>query len=192
MVLDTDYDNWAVVYGCDTYYLFFHGYYATLLSREPFADYPYVRAAKDALDIINYDYGNNWVKTGIKCGFDAAKTLDEVMIDIFETPPDWNVYNMDRKGTYEAYKLYYGGNDMPYGFITGPLTQSFWEWITVTIPPPGCYEYRDQWWEGTEPTLGEMYGGECDKEVCIACNGQPTYEDQYVNTVLNIETPIRD
>ena len=103
MVLDTDYENWAVIYGCDTYWLFFHGWYATLLSREPFIEYPYVRAAKDKLDEIGYDYGSMWVKTGLSCGFDAAKTLDEVMIAIFETAPDWNVYNLQKPGTSAAY-----------------------------------------------------------------------------------------
>lgn len=83
-VIDTDYDNYAVVYGCDTYYLFFHGWYATLLSREKFVEYPYVRAAKDTLDNINYDYGNLWLNKGEMCGFEAAKTLDEVMISILD------------------------------------------------------------------------------------------------------------
>lgn len=142
-VLDTDYDNWAVVYGCDTYFLFFHGWYATLLSREPFVEYPYVRAAKDKLDTINYNY-DNWVKTGLECGFDAAKTLDEVMIGIFETVPDWNVYGgLGKYGTNEAYKLYYGGSDMPYGTIVNPLVWSYSEWQTVYYDPPGCFSWND-------------------------------------------------
>lgn len=128
MVIDTDYDNWAVVYGCDTYFVFFHGWYATLLSREPFIEYPYVRAAKDKLDTINYDYGNLWVKTGLSCGFDAAKTLDEVMIDIFKTAPEWNVYDTSKRGTIDAQYLFYGGTDMPYGNIVDSMTWNYWEW----------------------------------------------------------------
>lgn len=84
-VIDSDYDNWAIVYGCDVYFGIFHGYYATLLSREPFMDYQHVRAAKDKLDEIGYDYGTLWVKPGLRCGFDAAKTLDEIMIDLLNT-----------------------------------------------------------------------------------------------------------
>jgi hypothetical protein len=92
MVIDTDYDNYAIVYGCDTYYFFFHGYYATLLSREPYVEYPYVRKAKDKLETIDYDYASYWVKSGLFCGFDAAKTLDEVMLTTFTTDPDWELY----------------------------------------------------------------------------------------------------
>lgn len=56
-IVDTDYDNYAVAYGCDNYFFFLTVEYATLLGREPFMEYPYVRAAKDYLDGINYPYG---------------------------------------------------------------------------------------------------------------------------------------
>ena len=49
-VIESDYDNYALVYGCDMYFPFIWGEYATLLSREPFLEYPYVRAAKDTLN----------------------------------------------------------------------------------------------------------------------------------------------
>jgi hypothetical protein len=82
-IVDTDYDNYALAYGCDQYWLFFYGEWATLLGREPFMEYPYVRKAKDFLDVIEYAYDTNWVKPGLECGFDTAKTLDEVMVDLF-------------------------------------------------------------------------------------------------------------
>lgn len=81
-IIDTDYDNYALVYGCDWYVM--PGIwveYATLLSREPYLEYPYVRAAKDFLNEVGYAYDAYWMKPGIECGFDAAKTLDEVMVE---------------------------------------------------------------------------------------------------------------
>ena len=72
------------------------------------------------------------------------------MIGIFETVPDWNIYGgLSKYGNNEAYKLYYGGTDMPYGLIVNPLTWSYWELQTVYYDPPGCFSWNDQWWEGT-------------------------------------------
>lgn len=38
IVLDTDYENYAISYGCDNYFGIFHGRWATLLSREMYAE----------------------------------------------------------------------------------------------------------------------------------------------------------
>ena len=91
-IVDTDYNNYAIAYGCDNWFLFFHVEWATLLSREPFLEYPYVRRAKGFLDEINYPYDTYWVKTGTTCGFDSAQTLDEVMLNFIRTPPDMEDY----------------------------------------------------------------------------------------------------
>lgn len=91
-IIDTDYDNYALAYGCDNYFWVFYGEWATLLSREPFVEYPYVRKAKDKLNYIHYPYDAYWVKPGLQCGFDAAKTLDEMMVDIIQAEPDWSAY----------------------------------------------------------------------------------------------------
>lgn len=58
-VVDTDYDNFALVYGCrNIYYLPFlpmsHYKYATLLSRHEFLEYQYVKPAKDFLKTREY------------------------------------------------------------------------------------------------------------------------------------------
>jgi hypothetical protein len=54
--------------------------FATLLGKKKFLEYPYVRAAKDKLDLIEYPYDTFWMKPGLSCGFDTALTLDEVMV----------------------------------------------------------------------------------------------------------------
>jgi hypothetical protein len=51
-----------------------------------------VRAAKDKLDKIEYPYDAYWTKTGLECGFDAAKTYDEVMVETLMVAPDWTEY----------------------------------------------------------------------------------------------------
>lgn len=92
-VIDTDYDNYALVYGCDSYFFpFIWGEYATLLSRETYLEYPYVRKSKDVLNEIGYEYDGYWMKPGLDCGFDAAKTLDELMVDNLMESPDWAAY----------------------------------------------------------------------------------------------------
>jgi hypothetical protein len=75
-IVDTDYENYAVSYGCDNYFIFFYIQWATLMSKEQFLEYPFVRKAKDFLDTIDYPYDTFWVPNGESCGFEAAPTLD--------------------------------------------------------------------------------------------------------------------
>jgi hypothetical protein len=35
------------------------------------------------MEELNYDFNFWWIKSGIKCGFDAAPTHDEIMLKIF-------------------------------------------------------------------------------------------------------------
>ena len=81
-ILDTDYDNYALIYGCRNIGIF-HDKYVTLLSREKFVQFPYVKAAKDKMDEINYDYNTYWLNVGAECGYGTAMTLDEIMIAEF-------------------------------------------------------------------------------------------------------------
>ena len=121
-IVDTDYDNYAVAYGCDQYWLFFYGEWATLLGREPFMEYPYVRKAKDFLDIIEYPYFTNWVKPGLECGFDTAKTLDEVMVEQFLELPDLSQYGgVEKSNNAQLRNLFYGGSSLPYGNLIDGL-----------------------------------------------------------------------
>ena len=87
-IIDPDYDNYALAYGCDVYWGMFWGEWATLLGREPFLEYPYVRKAKDTLNEIGYSYDAYWMKPGLECGFDSAKTLDEIMMETYIEVPD--------------------------------------------------------------------------------------------------------
>lgn len=62
-VLSTDYDNYAVIYGCYSPW-WAYGLISfrsiNLLSREPFLAAEHVRAAKEALMKVNYNY-NYWL-----------------------------------------------------------------------------------------------------------------------------------
>ena len=141
-VIATDYDHFAIVYGCEEYlFPFGHVKYATLLSRTEFLEYPYVRAAKNFLQGIEYPFGTNWVKPGIDCGFDASLTLDEVMMAVFEHEPWWPHYNEDMYNT-RRMKVMFQGDHLqegyqatgdinaifgyqgitPFGFLSGPLS----------------------------------------------------------------------
>ena len=112
IVVDTDYDNYALVYGC-MYPLpfgvpFFNNQYATLLSRHEFLEYPYVKKTKDFLKAREFNY-DDWKKPGVDCGYDAALTLDEVMVKIFDHEPWWPHY---KKGENQKYfKAMFQGDD---------------------------------------------------------------------------------
>jgi hypothetical protein len=108
-VVDTDYDNYAIVYGCEPVFFFFAHYrYATLLSRDKFLDFPYVRKAKNFLNDIDYNYGTLWTQNGEECGIDAAPTMDEVMLAIFEHQPKWSDYKPNLANTKLAKLMYEG------------------------------------------------------------------------------------
>ena len=65
----------------------------TYLSRDKYSDFPYIKAAKDFVRDSNINYAAtstvSWVKTGLKCGFDAAPTHEELMMQILNREPLW-------------------------------------------------------------------------------------------------------
>jgi hypothetical protein len=63
-VIDTDYENYAVVYGCDVYFGLFKVSYATFLSRSTFADSRSMASAKSKLIEVGYPYKKLWVNAG--------------------------------------------------------------------------------------------------------------------------------
>lgn len=77
-VIDTDYENYALIYGCDIYFGIVPYTYVTLLSRSDYLEYKYTRMVHETLNAINYHYVDYWVQTGAPCGFDASPTYDEI------------------------------------------------------------------------------------------------------------------
>jgi hypothetical protein len=59
IILDTDYENYAITYGCDNYFGLFHGRWATFMTRIDYAESEYVEIAKKKMRDIQYDY-NFW------------------------------------------------------------------------------------------------------------------------------------
>jgi hypothetical protein len=106
IILDTDYENFALVYGCDNYFGVFHGRWATLLSRIEYAEVEYVERAKDILRDIDYDYNFWWVQSGETCGWEAAPTADSIMLNVFKTEPNWSDYGSYTIGTSRTKQLW--------------------------------------------------------------------------------------
>eukprot|EP00356_Strombidium_inclinatum_P003882 CAMPEP_0170496536 /NCGR_PEP_ID=MMETSP0208-20121228/21974_1 /TAXON_ID=197538 /ORGANISM="Strombidium inclinatum, Strain S3" /LENGTH=87 /DNA_ID=CAMNT_0010773107 /DNA_START=264 /DNA_END=524 /DNA_ORIENTATION=- len=60
-IISTDYDNYAVAYGCTNYFSFlWHFDTGTLMSRTPHLAERYVREAKHALKRVGFNYNANW------------------------------------------------------------------------------------------------------------------------------------
>ena len=106
-VYESDYDNWAIIYGCKQFFGFFVSY-ATLLSRKPSLDYRYVKQAQFKLDEINYDHEKLWVETGGFCGFDAQTTPIKEIMNVLSNEPDWDVYNPKSDQTKRFKQMYTG------------------------------------------------------------------------------------
>jgi hypothetical protein len=99
VVLGTDYDNYAQVYGCDSYFFFWKIEYATLLSRKPFLEAEYTSKAKYLLNEVKYDHRLNWDSPGTYCGYEASDTYDEIMISVFDHEPLWTDYQYYNENT---------------------------------------------------------------------------------------------
>lgn len=92
-VISTDYDNYAVVYGCDHYFLFSYISYATFLSRTTYAEQPAISSAKAKLSEIENPYNSQWINAGSSCGWAVAPTREEQMVeDVFAKTPNWADY----------------------------------------------------------------------------------------------------
>lgn len=92
-IVETDYDDWALVYGCSVIGNVFKYSYATFLSRETNPGYEGVEKAKKILKDLDYPYEKLWVNAGEDCGWGAEPTLDYQMLDdVFGTPPKWSDY----------------------------------------------------------------------------------------------------
>lgn len=122
IILDTDYENYAITYGCDNYFGLFHGRWASFLTRIEYAEVEYVEIAKKWMRDIEYDYNFWWVQTGEACGWEAAPTSELTMINVFETEPNWNAYTPSARGTQKSQDLWKTISNLPTGPITGPLS----------------------------------------------------------------------
>mmetsp|Transcript_1287 Transcript_1287/g.1574 ORF Transcript_1287/g.1574 Transcript_1287/m.1574 type:complete len:89 (+) Transcript_1287:379-645(+) len=86
-IIGTDYDHWALAYGCSDLFGLAHFQWATLLSRGISLEEPFLKAAKKVLrDEFSYDYDTNWIRLfGIRqkaqgCFNQDLTTWEEVTI----------------------------------------------------------------------------------------------------------------
>ena len=107
-IIATDYENYAVVYGCqnllfDTY----HYHYASLLSRSEKLSPIHVDLAHRKLVEYGYDTDQEWeTESSELCDFDAKTSL-ETINELFETQPDWGKYQPDSENTKNVKKYFY-------------------------------------------------------------------------------------
>lgn len=108
-MLDTDYVNYAVVYGCDSYWDLFHVQWASILSRFKMLQQIYVDAAYDVLKEYGYEGEIDLQKTDSDCGYMVGATSTEMILDLMNSSPDWDKYVPSSNGTSFA-SLFYGTN----------------------------------------------------------------------------------
>ena len=120
-IIDTDYDNYAVAYGCkDFFFGFFHGSFATLLSRETEILDVYADAVTDFMEDAPYDYSYERVENGSACGFSFEITNVERMTKIFKTKPTLANYGGANLVNNVNFAKFFNGGDMstlPFGNI---------------------------------------------------------------------------
>lgn len=104
--------------------------YAILLSRDKYINADYVEQAKDKLSEIGYDWGRWWVKPSVECGFDAAPTSEEYMIEVFQTEPSWNRYTE----TVFFQMFFYENDYIPNGSLVNNLTFGYAHQTGIELP----------------------------------------------------------
>jgi hypothetical protein len=91
------------------------------MSRTTYSEFQYIKAAKDFLnEYTDYQFAWNWEKTGKECGYDAAPTYEELMIDLLSRQPLWSDYK-ENSGNTQRMKDLFVESDLPYGPITSNL-----------------------------------------------------------------------
>ena len=71
-VIGTDYDNYALIYGCDSWFGVIYTQRSWLLSRTPTMTSSQEKKAKSVMDSKvgdKYDYETKWKNFGTECGF---------------------------------------------------------------------------------------------------------------------------
>ena len=71
-VIGSDYANYAVIYGCDSWFGFIHTQRSWLLSRTPVISQGSETKSKELMDTKvgdKYDYATKWKNFGTECGF---------------------------------------------------------------------------------------------------------------------------
>lgn len=133
-ILETDYDNFALVYGCDDMFFgLFHFRYATLLSRSMQLDQLYLHKAHRRLEDLDYEYPFWWEKIGEPCGIDADKTHDDLFLEVLSVEPDWTKYAAESANTKRVKELFNkSSNHLPSGPITGPID---WDHVSFIKTP---------------------------------------------------------
>mmetsp|Transcript_33624 Transcript_33624/g.51830 ORF Transcript_33624/g.51830 Transcript_33624/m.51830 type:complete len:196 (+) Transcript_33624:245-832(+) len=126
-ILATDYDNFAIRYGCTDYLgLAFHVQTATLLSRTPHLPEPYVSKAKHALKRVNYWYNVWWGwQFNLGCTYTFEDSGDKKMISMFNNEPTWGKYYGLKEYFYQTNQfrnLYAKNHDDP-NFPSGIITE---------------------------------------------------------------------
>ena len=79
-IIDADYENYAVLYGCDNHFFgLYHTYWAQILSREPWLPLSYYKKAEEALFSVGYAPKINFFKSmGGACDQGVEGDFDEV------------------------------------------------------------------------------------------------------------------
>mmetsp|Transcript_5852 Transcript_5852/g.9410 ORF Transcript_5852/g.9410 Transcript_5852/m.9410 type:complete len:268 (-) Transcript_5852:572-1375(-) len=121
-ILSTDYDNYAVVYGCTNRFFFiWHEQYATLLSRTKHLAEPSVKEAKHALKRINYDYNSWWGwQWNAACDLTYENTKDIVFEELLNSQPNWSRYSSrSYYNNNDRFRSLYDGSSgkYPYGYL---------------------------------------------------------------------------
>jgi hypothetical protein len=122
IIIDTDYENYAVAYGCDNYFLgLIHVRWATFMTKIDYAEAEYIELAKKKMRDLEYDYNFWWRQTGIICGWEAGPTADVTMINVFYTEPNWEEYGPSTSSTMRVQEIWGLESNIPRGSIIGPL-----------------------------------------------------------------------
>jgi hypothetical protein len=122
-VIATDYENYAVLYGCQNLNFGKYETFATLLSREETLSSQYADIIEKTLSEYDYQIDSEWINPGKKCGFEMKKSSKQKIVAELNTEPHWDHYGefTDHSQNVKSY-LFEDNEVHPSGFIHGPLS----------------------------------------------------------------------
>mmetsp|Transcript_18702 Transcript_18702/g.28653 ORF Transcript_18702/g.28653 Transcript_18702/m.28653 type:complete len:154 (+) Transcript_18702:278-739(+) len=124
-VIGTDYENYAVVYGCDNIWWtanLFNYRYSLFLSKHKHLEGKYVSKAKQALNKVGYEYDKWWLDNPASdsCGYHYDPTVEQDAVKMFGTTPLWSEYGSFNSYNNARFRTLFDGTDsnVPSGYMT--------------------------------------------------------------------------
>mmetsp|Transcript_29442 Transcript_29442/g.44589 ORF Transcript_29442/g.44589 Transcript_29442/m.44589 type:complete len:192 (+) Transcript_29442:275-850(+) len=133
---DPNFDDWAVVYGCNNWIFgIFYTRYATLLSRDRHVSAATLRKAQLVLKEVNYDTDELWVDPNVNaknCDLSVEPSYQNQALNMFNSELDWDKFRLSLKTTKRMQEYFQW---ISFFTPSGTITNDIFYWFDTFSTP---------------------------------------------------------